>query len=185
MKNLIITFLTTVQIFSSAFKIDPPLTIDVVKSKANWTGYAEAGNYSPTGSINIKSGTLTMSNGNLKSTTIMIDMTSLTHDNKDLEKHLKDSDFFDCEKYPVAKFVLSKASKNTATGLLTIKNITKPIRFPIEMVENSGVFTIKANLKIDRTLYNIKYNSSSFFQDLGSYAIKNDFDLSILIITKK
>lgn len=185
MKKLTATILLTVLFFTTAFKIDSPINIDLVKSTASWTGYAEAGNYSPTGSIKLKSGTLTMANGNLKATTIIIDMTSLSHENKDLEKHLKDSDFFDCEKYPVAKFVLSKASKKTATGLLTIKNITKPISFPIEMVEKDGIFTIKANFKIDRTLYNIKYNSSSFFQDLGSYAIKNEFDLSILIITKK
>ncbi len=40
-------------------------------------------------------------------------------------------------------------------------------------------------MKLDRTKFDIKYNSSSYFQDLGNYAIKNDFDLEYELFFKK
>ncbi len=36
-----------------------------------------------------------------------------------------------------------------------------------------------AKLTIDRTKYDIRYRSDSFFDNLGDIAINNDFDLNI------
>ncbi len=185
MKHLTILSLIVIQFLSTTHKISQESKIDLAKSTVKWTGYAEAGNYAPSGNIKIKSGKINFLNETLKSISVEIDMGTLTHENKDLEKHLKDSDFFDCDKFPVATFISSEIKGNRINGQLTIKNITKAISFPIEVSKLEGVYVVKANLKVNRTLYNIKYNSSSFFQDLGNYAIKNDFDLSIIIMIKK
>lgn len=39
--------------------------------------------------------------------------------------------------------------------------------------------TASANLKIDRTKFDIKYGSASFFDDLKDRAIYDEFDLTV------
>jgi polyisoprenoid-binding protein YceI len=63
------------------------------------------------------------------------------------------------------------------TGDLTIKGITQPVSFPMTIAEN----TAKASLKIDRTLYDIRYGSNNFFENLGDKAINNEFDLEVTL----
>ena len=68
------------------------------------------------------------------------------------------------------------------TADLTIRGITKTVSFDVENKEDQGVFTAVGMISIDRTKFDIKYNSSSFFQDLGNYAIKNEFDLRFELV---
>ncbi|MGF1925890.1 MAG: YceI family protein [Bacteroidia bacterium] len=182
MKKHIITLIVVISVVCTAFTANEKFTVNIVESNIKWTGYAEAGNYSPTGNIRIKSGMINAKNGMIISGKIVIDMTTLSHENKDLEKHLKESDFFDCKKYPTSTFVIYKVVGKQITGKLTIKGITKSVSFPISTTIKNGISKSKVSLKVDRTEFNIKYNSSSYFQDLGSYAIKNEFDLDITIV---
>ena len=39
-----------------------------------------------------------------------------------------------------------------------------------------------ANLKVDRTKYDVKYGSSSFFDGLKDKAIYDDFDLNVDLV---
>ena len=39
--------------------------------------------------------------------------------------------------------------------------------------------TATATLKVNRTLYDIKYGSASFFDDLKDRAINDEFDLNV------
>ena len=43
--------------------------------------------------------------------------------------------------------------------------------------ENSA----KAEVKIDRSKYNVRYGSNSFFDNLGNKAIYDEFDLAITL----
>jgi len=52
----------------------------------------------------------------------------------------------------------------------------------VEIMKGEEGLRAKGKMTIDRTLYNIKYNSSSYFQDLGNYAIKNEFELKFELI---
>jgi polyisoprenoid-binding protein YceI len=166
----------------SAFKVTTTnYTIDSAKSTIKWTGYAAAGVYAPTGSIKAKAGSVTFTDGQISAAKLVIDITSIEHSNKQLEGHLKSEDFFDATKYPEATFVLTSVKDGLATGTLSIKNITRPISFKIESSKQNNDLVIKALLKVDRTKYDIKYSSASFFQDLGSHAIKDDFDLDITL----
>ena len=77
-----------------------------------------------------------------------------------------------------AAFVILKSTgKNSyeATGDITIKGNTKPITFEISIYGN------KANviLKLDRTKFDVKYGSTSFFEGLKDKAIYDDFDLVV------
>ncbi|MGY3211881.1 YceI family protein [Mucilaginibacter sp. HD30] len=154
-------------------------TVDAKNSSLTWTGHAQTGVYSPKGTLAIKSGTLTFSGSELTGGTVTVNMTSLKTDNAEMQEHLRNKDFFDVEKFPEATLALKSVSGNAAKGTLTIKGITQPIVFDLQL----GKGTVHATATIDRTLYGIKYNSASYFQDLGSYAIRNTFEIDITLVT--
>ncbi|WP_343523937.1 YceI family protein [Pedobacter sp.] len=152
---------------------------DLSSSIITWTGHAQAGTYSPQGTLRLKSGTLSIKNGKLLAAKIIVDMESLKHEKPDLQNHLKDKDFFDVKKYPEAIFTLKRVKGTIAYGELTVKGISQPVNFPFNLVKSGDALVLKANLSVDRTKFNIKYNSTSFFQDLGNYAIRNEFELTV------
>lgn len=156
-------------------------TVDNKASLLNWTGHAQTGVYSPKGTLQIKSGTISLSNGKVTSGNIIIDMTSLKQDNADMQEHLRGKDFFDVVKYPDASLTLTKITGNIATGRLTIKGVSQPANFNYTVNQRDGKTVIQASASIDRTQYGIKYNSDSYFQDLGSYAIRNTFEIEVML----
>jgi polyisoprenoid-binding protein YceI len=161
------------------------IVLDNKKSTIKWTGYGEVGGYSLTGTINLKSGIFEMENNKIKSGTIIIDVTSIAHDNNHLKEHLKGEDFFEVAKYPTAALTIQNSKLLTdgeleVTGNLTIKKVTKPLVFRIKPNQN----TFSGRIKIDRTVFGVQYNSKSFFDNLGDQAIKNEFDLEFNLITK-
>ena len=156
---------------------------DTKKSALKWTGYGEIGNYSLTGTLNLKSASFIIENQNIKSGTIIIDMKSLNHSDTHLKEHLKGEDFFDVTKYQTATFIVtnSKTISNNeieVLGNLTIKKITKPVK--IKMTLDNKTYSGK--MSVDRTLFGVQYNSKSFFDNLGDQAIKNNFDLEFKLI---
>jgi hypothetical protein len=60
---------------------------------------------------------------------------------------------------------------------LTIKNSTHPVAFDITVNGN----TATTAFKVDRTKYDIKYGSGSFFDNLGDKAISDDFELAVAL----
>ena len=56
-------------------------------------------------------------------------------------------------------------------------------KISIEVTKIKNVFT--ANLDIDRSKYNVRYGSNSFFDSLGDAAIDDFFKLNIKLITNK
>ena len=151
-------------------------------SKIVWKGYKVTGSHH--GTISLKSGSFTFTNDKLAGGEFTIDMTTisnadLTGKYKDkLEKHLKSDDFFEVGNYPTASLIFDKVNetgKNTyhITGDLTIKDQTNPVEFNIIIDGNKATTT----LKIDRTKFNVKYRSTSFFENLKDKAIYDEFDL--------
>lgn len=107
-----------------------------------------------------------------------------------LENHLKSGDFFQVDTYPTATFSLLRMDSGNdgsffCVGELTIKNITNEVSFPATFTEDEGVFTLHANLTIDRTKWNITFGSASFFDNLAENAISNDVALSLNLVFKK
>lgn len=159
--------------------------VKVSESKVTWKGYKVTGSHD--GNINLKSGHLEMKGKKLVGGEFVVDMTSIVvtdleagKGKEKLEGHLKSADFFGVESNPTSKLVFTSVkpmndNSYTVTGDLTIKGITKPVTLVLSMFENKA----SATLKIDRTKYDIKYGSGSFFDNLGDKAIYDDFDLVV------
>ncbi len=177
MKNLSITII--IILLSINCKAQKVFTFNDPKSKFTWTGYASVGTYAPTGTLKMKMGNVELKEKSIGKAIFEFDMKSLTHENKDLESHLKNEDFFDVEKYPKAVFLLEKITDKEASGTLKIKDVKKKISFPITIKKTEKEIRILATININRTDFGIKYNSNSFFQNLGDYAIKDNFDFKI------
>lgn len=164
---------------------DEKKPVKVSESTVTWKGYKVTGEHN--GSINLKSGFLEMKGKKLIGGEFVVDMTSLTCNDLEagqgkekLEGHLKSADFFGVDANPNSKLVFTSVkamndNSYTATGDLTIKGITKPVTVVVSMFQNKATATIK----VDRTKYDIKYGSGSFFDDLGDKAIYDEFDLVV------
>jgi len=156
--------------------------IKLENSKVVWKGYKVTGSH--VGIISIKSGHLNFDKDILTGGSFEIDMSTITVTDLEgeykgkLEGHLKSDDFFGVEKFPTATLYFTKVKsvgKNSyeVTGDLTIKGKTETVSF------NVSVYGSKANvsLKIDRTKFDVRYGSTSFFDGLKDKAIYDEFDL--------
>ena len=132
-----------------------------------------------------------MDGSKLTGGSFVIDMTSLEvkdlaagSGKEKLEGHLNSGDFFATDMHKVATLNITKVSPKgmdgeyMVTGDLTIKGITKPISFETSI----GAGSAKANIKIDRTKYDIKYRSGNFVEDLGDKLIYDNFDLAVNLV---
>jgi polyisoprenoid-binding protein YceI len=182
MKTLLITAILLFVGIASA-TAQTTLTIDPKASKLTWTGYAEVGSYAPSGSIQLQKGQLTLAKDQIVGGTFVIDMTTLQHENGQLQGHLREDTFFDVTRFPTATFVLTKLAGTTATGQLTIRGVTKAVSFPVNIRPETNGFRISGQAVIDRTVFGIRYNSTSFFANLGDQAIKNTFALGFDLVS--
>lgn len=99
-----------------------------------------------------------------------LDANSINTQNEGRDKHLKNEDFFDVGKYPEIKFV-GKSYKKISNdkyeliGDLTIKNITKQVKF--DVINNGTIKDFRGNTRtgfkitteINRFDFDLKWNS--------------------------
>lgn len=152
-------------------------TLIVDKSNATWTGYGEVGGFYQTGTLAPESSQISIQDGIIESGELIFNLRNLKHEDKNLENHLKAKDFFHTKKYPRATFRILRQEGSKIIGNLNIRGITKEVAINFGTKSINDLLLIEGKAEIDRTAFEIKYNSSSYFQDLGSYAIKNNFDL--------
>lgn len=166
-------------------------TFKIVNAQSNidWTGRKITGAHN--GTIAIKAGSLTLTDGKLTGGNFIIDTTSIVildvtdpNTNAQFAGHLASDDFFSSEKYPEAILQINSVSGNRVTGDLTIKGITHPVSFDTAVQVNGDTLTASAKLVVDRTKYAMKFRSGNFFKDLGDTLIYNDFDLDVNITAK-
>jgi len=193
--NKLFLFILFVSGFATAHAVNPvtgnPLKIKVDESTIAWVGHKVTGEHN--GTIGIKDGSLTINDGMLAGGTITIDMTTITDLDQQgagktkLENHLKSDDFFGVETYPTATLTITKVNtagngKYTITADLTIKGITNPVTFDALVKNDTKQITATADIKVDRTLYNVRYGSGKFFDNLGDKAIYDVFDLNVKLV---
>lgn len=170
--------------------------VDTMSSSVQWRGYKVTGKHN--GVVNIKSGELTFdANGMLSGGAFVIDMNTITVLDQTgewktkLEGHLKSDDFFGVSNYPTAKLVITKVvsrgkpGEYKIIGNITIKETTKEIRFDADLTEEGNKVVAVADFKIDRSEFNVRYGSGSFFDGLGDKTIYDDFELSIKLTASK
>ena len=125
--------------------------VNTEKSVITWKGYKVTGQHE--GTLQIKNGNLDFEKGILKGGSFDIDMTSISTTDlsggmaKKLDGHLKSADFFGVEKFPTAKFVITKVVSRgmdgdyKIIGNLTIKETTKEIKFNAKVTEEAVSYT--------------------------------------------
>lgn len=185
-----ILILTAIIFSSTAFAEKVPL--DITKSVIKWKGGKEFTNDSHTGSVAIKSGFVDIEKGAITGGELEIDMNKI--ENTDLSDagyktklvgHLQSPDFFDVSKFQTAKFKITKVTKTTdkilIEGDLTVKGKTNLQRINTVVNKEGKVYAAKGSTDFDRTKYDVKYNSQSFFPDLvktgKDKVIKNNIEL--------
>jgi polyisoprenoid-binding protein YceI len=187
-KTLLLVILSIT--FSGILNSQGKLTADKEKSKLEWLGEKVTGQHA--GSINLQSGWLDWQDNKIVSGEFNIDMTSMKDydGNERLEGHLKSEDFFGVQKYPVSKLVLTESTsfeKGTGLvkGLLTIKGVTHPVEFRAAVQKTEEGNRYFANIIVDRSKYDIRYGSGSFFENLGDKTIYDEFKLKVNLLLKK
>jgi len=160
-------------------------TINTENSTVEWVGKKIGGQHE--GLINIKEGSLELKNDQLVGGYFTLDMTSIACTdlededyNQKLVGHLNSDDFFGVDQFPEATFEITTAtkfaeSKASITGMLTIKGKSESITF--DVVRNKNIYT--ATINVDRSKYDVKYGSASFFDSLGDNVIDDIFILDI------
>lgn len=165
--------------------------VDTEQSTLIWTGRKVTGEH--TGTIKIKEGNLDVNGDKLQGGSFVIDMSTIENDDLEgeykgkLEGHLKSDDFFGVANHPTAQFVITKAKAKKdgqydITGDLTIKNITNEVTFPATVKVSNGQVTADAKIVVDRSKYDVRYGSGSFFDNLGDKTIYDEFDLEVSLV---
>ncbi len=199
----ILCFFLSFFIFTTtAIRAELKYVISPSQSLVKWGGQKVGG--SQTGTISILYGNIFKDKSGYKGLVVM-DMASIKTDNFDDEEdnqklinHLMSDDFFKVSKYPTAKLEITKCVQFSeaiededkkmfkVVGKITIRGVTKEISFPIELEVSPGgayLFT-KGKITLDRTEFNISYNSGTFFRNLKDKLIYDEFILYFYVKAK-
>jgi polyisoprenoid-binding protein YceI len=165
--------------------------INTAKSKVEWVGRKVTGAHN--GTIDLKEGQLQFNENNLNGGKFVIDTTSIKilditdrATNAQFAGHLASDDFFSSEQFPEAtmEIVYVEPRENGSyhvTGDLTIKGITHPVGFDMQVNQSNDILNASGKLTIDRTKYDIRFRSGNFFTNLGDNLIYNNFDLNFIL----
>lgn len=195
-------FMSMMLVLTTSFTVvaqDKPMAttykVDSSASSVKWVGTKLKGQHA--GTVSTKDGFFTYQGDIITAGEINVDMSTMTvtdipvtdEMNAKLLGHLKSPDFFNVEKYPDAKLVIT-GSEKTKTGLkvkgnLTFIGKTNPIEFDAIVNKTESQVVTKSGVKLDRTKWGLKYNSGNFFKDLGDKLINNEFTIEVDILAKK
>ncbi|MCC7464620.1 MAG: YceI family protein [Saprospiraceae bacterium] len=188
-------FLPLLAILAMAATVSTNYNVDTQNSNIVWTGYKVTGKH--TGTVKVQKGNLSMDNGVLTGGSFTVDLNSITCTDLEgeyagkLVGHLKSDDFLGVASYPTATFVITKAIPQDTKGNykiignLTIKGTTKEAKFFANLAESNGMVNAAGKITIDRSEFNMRYGSGSFFDGLGDKTIYDEFDLQVSLVAKK
>lgn len=188
-------FAATYSFVVSSQDIQIKYVADPTTSKIEWTGKKLTGEHY--GEIKLASGELIFTKQKISGGSFEMDMASINctditdvKSNKRLVDHLKSEDFFSVKRYPRSHFaVVSVSCKSdnecNITGDLTIKDKTNSITFLAKLLRENEKIIAKATMTFDRSKYDIKFGSQSFFENLGDKLVYDDVDISISLTLNK
>jgi polyisoprenoid-binding protein YceI len=169
--------------------------VDTTKSVIHWVGKTIV-DRKHTGTLHLSKGSLILDGNKVTGGDFTLNMSTIKVTDlpaeraPNLERHLKDEDFFDVTKFPQGSFKITKVTYNgntaTITGNLTLKNITKSITFPATVQRTGDTVTASAKgVKFNRTEFDVKHRSGNFFSGLGDRAIEDDIVIDIELVASK
>lgn len=164
------------------------LSANTEESNIRWYGEELTGK-THFGNLKFKEANLDLQDGIITGGSFTVDMNSLSVEDlsgggkKRLEGHLRSDDFFSVEKHNEALLKITqkgKASGDTQIlyGDLTIKGKKHPVEFTITLGDNN---TAKAQLTFDRSIYDVRFRSGSFFENLGDKLILDDIRMEVAL----
>lgn len=175
--------------------------IDNECSRLEWIG--RNFNNRHIGQLALLEGEVVIAEGVPSTGRIVVDMHSLSNfDLLDADyrnmliRHLKSDDFFAVDRFPTASLLLTgweaqpdvfpEALRGIGTGELTIKGLSRPVRFPaMAAPQLDGSIKIHMALDIDRTLWGALYGSCRFFEHLGMHLVHDTVSLELFAVARK
>ncbi len=165
---------------------------DKDKSNFEWLGEKVVGEHK--GTIKLNYGEVVLEDNTLSKGIFNINMQSIKNTDitdpdtrSKLVGHLRSEDFFNVNEYPESKLVITNKpdfSSGSAwvKGNLTIKGKTHPIEFRATKNTVEGGIKFYANITVDRTLYDVRFGSGKFFDNLGDKTIYDEFKLKVNLL---
>ena len=190
--GIVFSALLTLMLSAFTFKAETvDYKVDASKSSITWIGRKIAGSHN--GTIVLKSGNLILIGNKLVGGRFTMDMSTIKDEggSKKLEGHLNSEEFFSTQKFPTSTFVITKVSGSgselTILGDLTIKGKTRPVMFPatVSVNGNGSVSALAGKILVDRTKYDVRYGSKSFFDNIGDKAIDDMFEIGVKLVASK
>lgn len=162
------------------------LSADLAQSNIRWYGEELTGK-THFGDLSFKVAQIELQDGVITGGIFIVDMMSLSVEDLSgpgktkLEGHLRSDDFFSVERNPEAKLKINQKAKLESNeqklhGELEIKGIQHPIDFTMTLGDNNSAL---AQLSFDRSKYNIRFRSGSFFENLGDKLIIDDIRMEV------
>ena len=169
-----------------AFSYSQSLTANQSQSLIRWYGEELTGK-THFGNLSFKEGQIELKDGLIIGGNFIVNMTSLSVEDLSggakarLEGHLRSDDFFSVDKYPEATLKITQKAKfegdvQKLYGELTIKGIKHAVDFTIILGDKK---TATASLTFDRSKYNVRFRSGSFFENLGDKLILDDIRMEV------
>lgn len=174
---------------AATYKVDP------AKSVLIWNGKKVTGEH--TGNVKVTDGAFVVDGNKVVGGQFAFDMNSITSTdltdptyNGKFITHMKSEDFFNTAKFPTSSFKITKVTPKggdqyEVTGNMTIKGITNPVTFPATVKVTGNQITADGKATLDRTKYDIRYGSKSFFENIGDKAIYDDFTVEMKLAASK
>jgi len=172
---------------------DVIITIDKENSMLKWEGFNKLHTNGHYGTVAFHKGEFYEKEKQLIGGEFVIDMSTIINTDgpysKGLVDHLKNSDFFDVEKYPTAKLVIQNIDHIDATNIsiiadLTIKDSTQSIGFDAQITYNDKKMIFASRFEIDRTRWGIMYASDIFFNNLADNLISDIIKFEVNIVAQ-
>lgn len=171
---------------------DDTYTLNAEESSIAWNAQKRVG-AKHNGTVQVQEGAFVVEQGQVIGGTVVANMTTivdldLTDEkyNTMLVTHLKSDDFFAVETYPTATFAISEVaelegvegSTHRVTGSMTIKGIENEISFPAVFTATEAGLQVTGTATLDRTLWDVRFGSDKFFDNLGDGLIEDEFMLT-------
>jgi rhodanese-related sulfurtransferase/polyisoprenoid-binding protein YceI len=174
--------------------------VDLKESRVEWLGRNLLNKHH--GQVAIKTGKLQFDRGQLATGEFTLDMRAITcldlhgdpsHDV--LIDHLLSEDFFDVERFPEARFLITRTQPIPGAtagmpdlavrGELALKNVARPVAFVATTgITAEGKSAAQAVLSFDRTKWNVLYGSGKYFRNLGEHLVSDLIEIQLRIVTK-
>ncbi|MDI3282853.1 YceI family protein [Polyangium sp. 15x6] len=147
---------------ANAAAVQETLAVDAAGSTVGFIGSKVTGKHE--GKFEKMAGKITLADGKAEGGKISfeVETASVKTDAEDLDKHLKNADFFDVEKFPKSTFTSTEikaggtnGATHTVTGDLDLHGVKKSITFPVTITITPDAATGTAEFSINRKDFNI------------------------------